>query len=140
MFFVDIETALRHSRKVIKHRGNYVLLAGGTDIGKRWAVWFDSAPLRQRAAYIAAELLKAEARKSVQPAAGEQGVDPGVVPVISVHHVCVLEPVEIERLLREPADESRLEEGRPHVLEEPFRSTFVHLCLETGEGEYIVLD
>lgn len=70
-------------------------------------------------------------RKSLAPAAGEQGVDPGVMPVVGVHHKRVLEPVEIEWLLREPADESRLEEGRPDVLEEPFRPAFVHLCVDT---------
>lgn len=54
------------------------------------------------------------------------------MPVIGVHHVCVLEPVKIERLLREPADEPRLEEGRPHVLEEAFGAAFVHLRGDWG--------
>lgn len=80
-----------------------------------------------------------EGKKSVPPAARKQGVDPAVVPVIGVHHVCVLQAVEIERLLREPADQSRLEEGRPHVLEEPFRSAFIHLCVDAG-GKYVVTE
>lgn len=124
--------ALPHSRKVIKHQGGYDLSARGKNIGNRWGFSFNSAPLRQRVAHVAVWLLVTEGRKSVEPAAREQGVDPGVVPVVAVHHVCVLEAVEIERLLREPADQSRLEERCPHVLEEPFGAAFVHLCVFKG--------
>lgn len=76
----------------------------------------------------------AEGRTSVSPAAREEGVDSGVVPLVGVHHVYVLEAGEIEGLVREAADQPRLEEGRPHVLEKPFRSAFIHLCIDSGRG------
>lgn len=75
-----------------------------------------------------AQLLLVKGRETVLPGACEQGIDPGVVPVVGVHHIYILETVEIERLLRKSADKSRLEERRPHVLEESFRSAFI--CLQ----------
>lgn len=74
-------------------------------------------------------------RESDEPAACEEGVDPGVAPVVSMHYINILETVEIERLLWKTADESGLEERRPHVLEEPLGPAFIDLQNETNKSQ-----
>lgn len=66
-------------------------------------------------------------RESVSPATCEEGVEFCITPVLGVQDKYVLETVEVERFVRNPADEPCLEERCPHVLEEPFGSSFVYL-------------
>lgn len=78
-------------------------------------------------ASLAALVADRTRRESVSPATREEGVEFCITPVLGVQDKYVLETVEVERFFRNPADEPCLEERCPHVLEEPFGSSFVYL-------------
>lgn len=74
----------------------------------------------------------------IAPAAWEQRVDPCIVPIVSMHYEDVLEAIEVQGLVGEPADEPSLEKRRPHVLEESFGSTFIHLEIEEQKLTFLI--
>lgn len=102
---------------------------------KRWAFskWEQLCVSVSASRLCCCLVANSKGRESVKPAACEKGIDSGVPPILCMHHINVLEAVEVKWLFWKPTDEPGLEERRPHVLEESFWSAFIYLQNDTNK-------